>query len=225
MSDAALQRELTARWAADLGRTAPATAALDGLLARHAEPHRRYHTAVHVAHVLRAVQDLAAATGLPEGEARSARLAAWYHDAVYDPHAAAGANEEASAVLAERQLADLGEPPAVVARVGALVRLTAGHEPAPGDAAGAVLVDADLGVLGADPAAYQAYVNGVRTEYAHVDDEGWRVGRAAVLRGFLARARIFHLAVRPEREVRARANLGAELSGLTGAPPASVGGA
>lgn len=225
MSDAALERELTARWVADLGRKGQAEAALRSLLARHAEPHRRYHTAVHVAHVLRAVAVLGEAADLEAAGARAVRLAAWYHDAVYDPRAGAGANEEASAVLAERALAELGEPATTVAEVARLVRLTAGHAPAADDLAGAVLVDADLGVLAAGPAAYQAYVNGVRTEYDHVADEAWRTGRAAVLQGFLDRARLFHLAVDPDRERRARANLAAELLGLTGSPPASVSGA
>lgn len=225
MSDASLQRELAARWAGDVGHGAAARAALDGLLTRHREPHRRYHTAVHVAHVLRAVARLAEAIGADAATTRTVRLAAWYHDAVYDPRAAAGANEEASAALAERELVDLGEPAALAAAVARLVRLTAGHQPAPDDRAGALLIDADLGVLAADPATYQAYVNGVRAEYAHVDDDAWRAGRAAVLRGFLDRPRIHHLDVEPEREARARANLAAELSGLTGAPPASVAGA
>ena len=40
---------------------------------------------------------------------------------------------------------------------------------------------ADLAVLGADVAGYDAYVTGVRQEYRHVDDATWREGRAAVL--------------------------------------------
>ena len=100
---------------------------------------------------------------------------AFFHDAVYDPHAAD--NEEQSARLAERVLAELGWDEARGRRVGDLVRATAAHE-APPDDDTAVLLDADLAVLGSDPAAYQAYVTGVRAEYAHVDAAGWRVGRA-----------------------------------------------
>ena len=50
-----------------------------------------------------------------------------------------------------------------------------------------MLLDADLAVLGSEPAAYQAYVTGVRAEYGHVDDAAWATGRAAVLRGLLDR--------------------------------------
>lgn len=222
MSTAALERELTAAWVADLGRRGAAESARRAVLARHAEPHRRYHTAVHVAHVLREVRRLAPTVGLGAGAARAVRLAAWFHDAVYDPHAAAGANEEASARLADRALAELGVEAATRVEVARLIGLTAGHRPASDDPAGAVLIDADLGVLGADPAAYQAYVHGVRAEYAHVDEPGWRTGRAAVLRDFLDRPRIFLVAADDGREARARANLGAELIGLIGPPPASV---
>ena len=64
--------------------------------------------------------------------------------------------------------------------VGALIEATAGHE-ATDEPDRAVLLDADLAVLGSEPSAYQAYVTGVRVEYAHVDSEAWSVGRAAVL--------------------------------------------
>jgi predicted metal-dependent HD superfamily phosphohydrolase len=215
VTDAATERELRARWAADV-RSPGADDALRALLARHAEPHRRYHTARHVAHVLRAVHRLAVPAGLhDDGAARTVRLAAWFHDAVYDPRADHGANERASAELARRALDDLGEPAAVAAEVARLVELTAGHEPAADDLAGQVLVDADLDVLAAEPAGYDAYVRGVRTEYAHVDDDAWQTGRGAFLRGLLERPRLFRVVgLEPEREGRARANLAAELAAL-----------
>lgn len=215
-----LERELRARWAADVGTGAAADDALHALLVRHAEPHRRYHTARHVAHVLRAVQRLAEPAGLDEPAARTVRLAAWYHDAIYNPRAAAGDNERLSAASARRALGALGEAETVLAEVERLVLLTAGHEPAAEDIAGQVLVDADLDVLSAEPAAYDAYRRGVRAEYAHIDDDGWRAGRAAFLRGMIARPRLVLLDAEPAREPRARANLAAELADLGG----SVGG-
>jgi predicted metal-dependent HD superfamily phosphohydrolase len=216
VTDAALDRELRARWAADIGTGAAADEAFRALVARHAEPHRRYHTARHVAHVLRSVQRLAEPAGVAEAAARTVRLAAWYHDAIYDPRAAATQNERASAALARRALAPLGEPEAVVAEVERLVLLTACHEPAADDRTGQLLVDADLDVLAAEPAAYDAYRRGVRTEYAHVENDAWRAGRAAFLRGMIERPRLFVLDVEPDREQRARANLAAELADLGG---------
>jgi predicted metal-dependent HD superfamily phosphohydrolase len=70
-------------------------------------------------------------------------------------------------------------------------------------------------VLGSDPAAYQAYVTGVRAEYGHVTDADWRAGRAALLRRFIARPAIYATKTARDRwERRARANLVAELATL-----------
>ena len=78
-----------------------------------------------------------------------------------------------------------------------------------------MLLDADLAVLGSEPSAYQAYVTGVRVEYAHVDSEAWSVGRAAVLRSYLDRARLYSTQeARSRWDARARANMTAELVSL-----------
>ena len=200
------------------GRAGDAT--LDELLARHRQPHRRYHTATHVMWVLRHIDDLAAdSTDAPAADADhldldAVRAAALFHDAVYDPRSPT--NEHDSAVLARRVLAGCGWEAARVERVAALIELTACHDPAGDTDLGAdILLDADLAILGAEPADYRAYVTGVRVEYAHVDDDGWRTGRAAVLRNFLDRPAIYRTtSMQAARERRARANLSAELADL-----------
>ena len=203
--------------------------ALDELLARHRQPHRRYHTATHVMWVLRHIDDLAAAhsADAPAADADhldldAVRAAALFHDAVYDPRSPT--NEHDSALLARRALSDCGWEQERIERVAGLIELTAGHltpdSGAGADAGADILLDADLAVLGAEPADYRAYVTGVRVEYAHVDDDGWRTGRAAVLRGFLARPVIYRTtAMRAARERRARANLSAELADLQRTAP------
>jgi predicted metal-dependent HD superfamily phosphohydrolase len=172
------------------------------LLGRWREPHRQYHTVAHLAAMLSIVR-----------ERPAVELAIWFHDAIYDPRAAG--NEEASAALAERSLTAVGASPATVAEVARLVRLTATHDPGPDDDAGALLCDADLAILAADPAVYDAYAAAVRREYAHVPDEAFRAGRAAVLRRFLQRPALYRIV--PERDEwdrRARDNLTRELSTL-----------
>ena len=141
------------------------------------------------------------------------RLAAWFHDAVYDPTAAD--NEERSAQLAETTLTRLRLAPDLVDEVARLVRLTATHDVADDDRDGAVLCDADLAVLASDDLRYSAYVEGVRREYAHVDDDAFAAGRAAVLRRLLDRPALFRTAHgRSAWEQRARANVTAELARL-----------
>ena len=95
-----------------------------------------------------------------------------------------------------------------------LILATAAHEP--GDTAEAVLLDADLSILGTDPVTYERYVRGVRAEYAHVDEPAWVSGRAAVLQRFLDRPHIYATdLVRDRSEARARHNLTRELAELT----------
>jgi predicted metal-dependent HD superfamily phosphohydrolase len=191
--------DLLPRWPGpeDIGRD---------LLRRYAEPHRRYHTTEHLAAVLDGVDELAAEAD----DADAVRLAAWFHDAVYDP--ARGDNEERSAVLAERTLAGAGRTAAVIAEVARLVRLTTTHDPAEDDRNGAVLCDADLAILAADPERYAAYAAAVREEYAAVPDEAFRAGRAGVLRGLLDLPALFRTRAGHERwEAAARHNLETEL--------------
>ena len=183
---------------------------VDGVLARHREPHRRYHTLTHVMWVLRHVGALVAA-GEPTTDVAAVQLAAMWHDVVYN--AAAADNEERSAELAGHAAAELGWMPPRRQLVERLVLATAGHHPT--DADEAMLVDADLAILGASTQDYAAYVAGVRSEYAHVNDDAWRIGRTAMLSGFLAQPYLFTtVTMRTQREARARANITAELASL-----------
>ena len=167
-----------------------------------------------MAWVIRHVEELAATE--PVDHLDEVIAAAFYHDAVYE--AAYPANERASARLARRDLAAIGWEAGAVERVGSMIEATehgaATPEVTDGDTA--VLLDADLAILGADPAGYSAYLAGVRSEYRHVDDDDWASGRAAVLHGFLDRAEIYRTPGGRDRwEASARANLTAELAGLT----------
>jgi predicted metal-dependent HD superfamily phosphohydrolase len=179
------------------------------LLARWAEPQRHYHTVDHLAAVLHVIDEhhnLAADTD-------AVRLAAWFHDAVYDPHRVD--NEEASALLAEAGLPALQVTADRVAEIARLVRLTAGHDPAPGDRNGSLLTDADLAVLASAPETYRAYAVAVRREYAHVPDAAFAAGRAGVLENLLSLPRLFHCQQLRERwEETARHNVSAELTAL-----------
>ncbi|MET7859204.1 hypothetical protein ABZS81_18640 [Streptomyces sp. NPDC005318] len=182
----------------------------DNLLARWAEPQRRYHTTAHLTAVLDRIDTLAGHAADPD----AVRLAAWFHDAVYRPDRSE--NEERSAALAERALPEAGVPGDTTAEVVRLVRLTVTHDPADGDTNGEVLCDADLAILAAAPKEYAAYAAQVRDEYGFVPDDAFRDGRAAVLRQLLGLPRLFRTPHGiAEWEPRARQNLLTELELLT----------
>ncbi len=183
------------------------------LLARYAEPHRRYHGPTHVAAVLRDAAWLGERLSLDAGETAVVTLAACAHDVVYD--ARPGVDERASARWAATALTAAGLSDTDVAEVVRLVLATLAHEVPPTDRVGAVLLDADLAILAADPAGYDVYLRDVRAEYSAVSDAEWRTGRATVLRGLLERDALFVTGPgRARWEAAAQANVARELADL-----------
>jgi predicted metal-dependent HD superfamily phosphohydrolase len=182
----------------------------DDLVKRYAEPHRHYHTLEHVAEVLRIVGRLSKYTTDPN----TVLLAAWFHDAVYDPQR--NDNEEESAVVAAEWLDSLDLPSSTVGRVMRPIKATThSASTAPSESDAAVLLDADLAILAAEEKRYARYADDIRKEYAWVPDAEYRAGRTAVLQRFLDRPRIFHTPVMfEEGEESARRNLRAEIARL-----------
>jgi predicted metal-dependent HD superfamily phosphohydrolase len=168
-----LRDELLARWEGTLPQQQQM--AID-LLARYAEPHRRYHTGHHLARVLRAVDELA-----DDHDLFLVRLAAWFHDAVYAIPAGQLPNEEASARLALRELSRAGLEQEDLTQVARLVRLTATHTPGSRDPEGELLCDADLEILAASPQEYAAYTSAIREEYAAVPEAAFVAGRLEIM--------------------------------------------
>jgi predicted metal-dependent HD superfamily phosphohydrolase len=204
-----VELELRVAWQRHLGTSAEATEWFDTVLGAYRAEGRHYHGVRHVAWVVRHVEALAAEH--PVDDLDGTIAAAFFHDAVYDP--TRDDNEAESAAMAERSVREIGWNEPACHRVATMVMATARHDVAGADRDTAVLLAADLAVLAAEPSRYADYATAVRREYAHIDDAGWRVGRAAVLRGLLARPHLFapDLAL-DEWERRARANLTSELA-------------
>lgn len=196
-------------------RVSPADAypTFDVLAAAYSAPDRHYHNLEHLADVFRVVGRLAPGVeDLP-----ALQLAAWFHDAVYDPRARD--NEARSGELAVDLLGPIGVPASTLERVVRLVRATAhgSTDDPPPDRDTAALVDADLAILGAAEDRYRRYAADIRREYGFLPDAEYRAGRAAVLKRFLARPRLFtNQMLFEEGEGRAKANLAAELRELGG---------
>jgi predicted metal-dependent HD superfamily phosphohydrolase len=177
----------------------------DALLTAYATD-RGYHDTRHLTEVLDRVDELAA--GGEDFDRQAVDLAAWFHDAVYDGRDGA---EERSAQWALDALAGLP----VAEEVTRLVRLTERHAPADDDANGCALSDADLAILAAPTERYEEYVAAVRREFAHLPDDVFTEGRAAVLDALADKPQLFHTAYAVELwEAPARANLERELAAL-----------
>lgn len=206
------------------GAVAPADTAASveavahGLLRRYDEPHRSYHTRVHLAEMHSAFGELADDLDLGPEHRLVGRLAIWFHDAVYDVRAPAGVTEADSAQLADATLEALGAPTDLVADVHALVIATADHRIAqvgPLRDVGGALLDADLWILAAPAARFDAYCAQVREEYAFVDDATYATARSTILRDLLDRPRLY-VSDRAHRAWTdaARANVDRELARL-----------
>jgi len=194
------------------------TTVFDRLRTAYSEPHRAYHNAVHIAACLRQLDRVRDQAERPD----ELELAIWYHDVVYDTHAAD--NEERSAAFAVREMISAGIAVETAARVERLILVTK-HDREPESADAALLLDIDLSILGRGQEEFDAYDRDIRTEYCWVPEGEYRDARAAILRRFLDRPVIFRTPAFRSFETPARRNLEVAIAKLTslGARSASKG--
>jgi len=182
----------------------------DNLVRMYSESSRNYHNLEHIAEVLKVAGRLRKFAENPN----AVMLAAWYHDAVYDPKQ--NDNEAKSADFSKKVLEELGVSSPMIATVTELILATAHMTPHVLTADVRVLLDADLAILGSGETRYLRYAADIRREYAWVPDAEYAAARIAVLDGFLARQRIFHTDILfLEGEGSARRNMLAERVSLT----------
>jgi len=185
------------------------------LLVRWSEPARRYHTTRHLVEMFWALEELEDAGEIDDRQCAVARLAAWFHDAIYDPEAGPGSNEADSAVLARNTLQQLGIGDEYMGIINRLIRLTARHDADAEEPLEAAFQDADMWILSAPQERFDGYCSQVREEFAHAPDAAYRQGRAAVLEPFLHRDTIYRTSHALQAWERpARINLGRELTRL-----------
>lgn len=191
------------RWIASWRRigSVPPPGSFAALMARYREPHRHYHTLVHLEECFAA---LAPAVHLAErlGEVE---LALWFHDAVYDPRR--NDNEHESARLAAETLLAAGVNGHLAERIRTLILATSHSVPPPGGDA-SLVVDVDLTILAAPETRFDEYEQEIRAEYAWVPEAEFRTARARILKSFLARPTIYATQWFVDKyETCARANL------------------
>jgi predicted metal-dependent HD superfamily phosphohydrolase len=184
------------------------------LMRRHGEPQRRYH---HAGHLL-ALTELLDEHAPHISPGSAPRLAIWWHDAIYNPQARD--NEERSSDLAGEHLTRLGAPTQLIEQTCTIILMTRNHWDGPSAGDGDYFLDADIAILGAPVATYDAYAADVRQEYAFAPDDLFRAGRSAFLESALARPRLFRTDVfEAAYAPQARANMQRELGQLTGPSP------
>jgi predicted metal-dependent HD superfamily phosphohydrolase len=185
---------------------------LDDLRSRYSAPDRHYHDLHHVADCLETFDVCRREAERPA----EIEMAIFFHDAIYDTHAAD--NELKSAEWARAVLLEQGVAEPVARRVFDLILATAhALEPAEGDPS--LLCDVDLSILGAVAEKFEEYDRRIAAEYAWVPAEIYRRKRGEVLAGFLARPRIYRTAGFFERyEAAARRNLAEAVERLTAGP-------
>jgi predicted metal-dependent HD superfamily phosphohydrolase len=199
---------VTARLWRDASLRGDGRAWFEILVNRYSEPHRHYHTLHHIAECLDEFDPVRHLASQPV----AVELAIWFHDVIYDTHAAD--NEEQSALLAEQCLSEAGAGMDTRLAVWDLVLSTrtrdaTTHVDAP------LLVDVDLSILGKKENRFRECESQIRQEYSWVPDAIFAAKRAEILEGFLTRDRIFSTDWFFQAcETHARANLQASLARL-----------
>ena len=179
---------------------------------------RHYHTLEHLDTMFTLLEEVRAKEVVHDE--LSLYLAILFHDLIYD---ATRTDNELESIVQFRAFAtDAGLAADVTDRIDRYIRATIRHqlpdgeEGAPTDVR--LFLDLDLSVLGRSFAGYALYAAQIRQEYGHMAETDYRKGRAAVLRRFLDRERLYFTdVVRDALEASARRNLAREIAHLENA--------
>jgi len=177
------------------------------IVERLSEQHRQFHNLEH------ALQMWRWHTELGRGHYDDAVVASFclYHDAVYDPQARHGENEEKSANLWLE--ASLGVPQSTRLLIDTAILASSDHfgnrcQSHADD--GCVLcwcLDLDLMRLGSDEQQFVQYGRELRMEYTHLSDREWIKKSAEFRCKVMAQSRIFICEFLADFEMQARRNL------------------
>lgn len=178
------------------------------LIACYSEPHRKYHTTQHLQECFALLDRVATSAEL----FAEVELALWFHDAIYNTRKKD--NEQLSAAWAREIMLAAGLANDRAERVFELVLATR-HNAIPQGRDAEVLVDVDLGILGAEVQRFDEYENQVRQEYSWVPEFIYRRERRKVLQQFENRCSIYSTDYfRANLEPQARENLARSLARL-----------
>jgi len=161
-----------------------------GILSAYSEGHRAYHNLEHIVNMLDELDTVADQIN----DIEAVKMAVWYHDIVYKvttkEEYVPGDNELHSGLRAKLDIEKLGLTESLIKRVYMLIKATE-HRGAVSDSDAMYLVDLDLAILGKPEKEFECYERGIRTEYAVVPSADFYKGRAAVMKSFLDREKIY----------------------------------
>ncbi|KAL7535194.1 hypothetical protein ACHAWF_005083 [Thalassiosira exigua] len=188
---------------------------LDKVVSFHGELHRAYHNMSHVEDVLASLDFLFEtepdASSRPTVDVAVVTLAAFFHDAIYNPKSSTNERDSAdlflefaselSIILSSEGSTDEDDSKVepspdltssiVVSRVEQCIVATATHVASANQARQsnddllAAFLDADMSILGRDPSRYNQYAGCIRREYKFVDRNVYCQKRAEILDSFL----------------------------------------
>jgi len=168
---------------------------------------RYYHNLAHIKHLF----DLLAPLAAHMHDKQAIYLAIFYHDIVYN--SLRQDNEWQSALLAQKQLAQMQVPTTVIQRVTTLIVATKTHIAPKNDQDCAYFLDADLAILGASSHIYTQYSQQIREEYAWIPTFVYRRGRKRVLTQLLQKKPLYYTShFRQQFEMQALKNLHAAIA-------------
>lgn len=199
-------------WQRSCADPSPADHIIDELEAGYGEPHRRYHTAWHIAYCL-AQFDLASGQ---MAEPDTVELALWFHDLIYDPFASD--NELQSAERFKHHAGGRMDPQLVDRVYGSIMATV--HTHAPSALEQQYTVDIDLSSFGLPPDEFVKDSVNVRNEFPHLTEAEFAERNCRFLQSLMDRPHVYFTEFyRNRHEQAARRNLSErikKLCGLTG---------
>lgn len=159
------------------------------LTTRYSEPHRAYHTLVHIYDLLQRFDRCEEYFSDNYQIKAAVQWAIYYHDVIYDP--TSRSNEEDSAALFEEHC-QAYLPSAMVEKVSSYILATKSHNDSAHNTTDhdlKLFLDLDLSILASSRERYIQYTAEIRTEYKFFSKEDYCAGRRKVLESFLGKDR------------------------------------
>jgi len=179
---------------------------------RYTGPDRFYHNLEHINHFLQELEKHRDKLNNPQ----ALQLAAIFHDAVYVPfnQDKIQSNEQQSADLAKDYLEKLDVPTDIIQETISLILATKYHQAIKDNPDSAIFMDIDMLILGAQPEAYDRYVQAVRQEYSFAPDDVFNLHRKKLLKTLLQKRIYLNQEMYDQYEEQARQNIERELKTL-----------